>query len=118
LVLNVRGDFLGQANGRRYVLGFADVWASASKGVLGSGDGALVVNGNLGITTPLFAGEASSKSRIEATGRLVTTGMPGSASVQSGLGVLLGFQKAPPVMLAPRGADPPVRSSLKPLRGM
>jgi len=84
--LGIITDLLVTANGRMSVSGFADVSASASKGVLGSGDGALVVNGNLGITTPLFAGEASSKSRIEATGRLVTTGMPGSASVQSGLG--------------------------------
>lgn len=92
--LEIVSDLLVTGNGRMSVSGFADVSAFASKGVQGSGDGALVVNGNLGITTPLFAGEASSKSRIEATGRLVTTGIAGSASVQSGLGSSLIFKGA------------------------
>lgn len=92
--LGIISDLLVSGNGRMSVSGFADVSASAGKGVQGSGDGALVVDGNLSITTPLFAGDASSMSVIEATGRLVTTEMPGSTSVTSGLGSSLTLRGA------------------------
>ncbi len=92
--LGIISDLLVTGNGRMSVSGFADVSAVASKGVRGSGNGALVVNGNLSITTPLFAGDASSRSLIEATGRLVTAEMPGSTSVTSGLGSSLTLRGA------------------------
>ncbi|MCE9542880.1 MAG: hypothetical protein K8R38_05090 [Verrucomicrobia bacterium] len=84
--LEIISDLLITGNGRTLVSGFSDVLAIARRGVQGSGDGSLVVNGNLSIATPLFAGEASSKSQIEATGRLVTAGMSGTALVKSGMG--------------------------------